>query len=324
MNVLSLHKRLTYLLVLLPVLVLVAGGEMNLVVMSVFAAGFLFSWFWEPPRIEYAAWERRWTWVNGALLVLTVLRLVQMGELDIGPMLDLVLLLTVVKLMQRESTKDYIQILTLSFLLLAAASAYNQGLVFGLMFLLYMVVGTLTLSVKHLREELTQHHRHRLEGFRVEASFIMTVAGLALTIAVFTLVFFLTFPRLGAGFFNTNQRAGVAVSGFGESVELGTVGRVREDRTVIMRVSFPDSPGAPTDDLRWRGTAYDEYDGRTWVRGEYVTSSAIGTSTAFYAYPYRRPDFGDEEGEPIRQEIVLEPLTTNVLFGLPGFSGVSF
>src|SRR5690606_38521503 len=64
--------------------------------------------------------------------------------------------------------------------------------------------------------------------------------------------------------------APVHVAGFGGDVELGQVGLVRDDPTVVMRVVPPGidaaSPPPPQAALRMRGTSFDHYDGRRWSR----------------------------------------------------------
>lgn len=53
-------------------------------------------------------------------------------------------------------------------------------------------------------------------------------------------------------------------SGFSERVDLGTIGSVKQDPQIVMRVELPDRSAVNNDQLYLRGLAYDEYNGRSW------------------------------------------------------------
>jgi transglutaminase-like putative cysteine protease len=324
MNLVALHKRLSYLLVLLPSLILVAGGEMNPLVIALFYAGFVGSWWWEPPRVDLDRWDRVLAGLTVVLLVVTVARLFVLGTIRIDPLVDLVLFLTVIKLFQRKGPRDWVQILALSFLLVTAASAFNEGLVFAAAFVIYTVLGTVTLALKHLLEEATQHEPERLAGFRVEWTFLNTVAGLALLVCLVAGALFLAFPRLGFGFWGNDSASGVMASGFSDEVELGEHGTIREDDTIVMRVTFPDRRGPVNDlELRWRGVAYDHYDGRRWTKSENSGSERqVMSLSSDNIYEFRSEALRNRA--LVRQDIRLMPINTDVLFGLSTVLGVRF
>jgi transglutaminase-like putative cysteine protease len=322
MNILVLHKWLTYLMVLVPFGVLLSGGEMNPLVVAIFGVGVAVSWFRESPRFDPDRGALFWTICTAGLLALTVARVIQ-GGFDIAPLVDLVVLLTVIKLMQRRGPRDYVQIMALSFLLLTAASAYNQGLSFALAFALYLVIGTVTLAVKHLREELSEHHPRKLARFRVEAGFLGTVGALAVLVFLFSILFFLAFPRMGFGLFNQRARSGIAATGFNEQIRLGAHGNIREDSTIVMRASFPGIEGGRFQgDLRWRGISFHHYDGREWSNDMMSGGSGLSDDDSVY-FPLDS-DVDYTSPAVIRQEIYLEPLETEVLFSLPRAVAVRF
>jgi hypothetical protein len=321
MTLLRTHKLLTYLLVLIPFIVLELGGEMSPLVSLGFLVGLVASWFWEPPRVDPERWSRPLMLLAAALFTVTGVRLLGGAGLRIEPFVDLALLLTVLKLLQRRGPGDYAQIMALSFLLLTASSAFNQGLAFGLAYAAYMIVGTITLAVKHLREEIAEHHPTELARYRPEPGLLLTVGGLALVVFAFSLAFFLVFPRVGFGLFNTVGRNGLMTSGFSDTVSLGHHGAIRDDQTVVMRVRFPQGQPAPAE-LRWRGTSFDEYDGTTWRRHDPSRATAYLSMEGLYTDPHGDGSFRPEHA--VVQEIYLEPLDTPVLFGLPNVRAISF
>lgn len=334
MNLLRLHKYLVYLMVLIPVSLLALGQEMNPATLAIFAVGCVFSWFWEPPRADLSKGQWIWTVMTVLVIVVMVARFALAGEFRIEPLLDLVLILTVFKLMQRQGTRDYAQIKVLSFLLLVSGSAFNPGLMFGLSFIVYMVIATVALAVQHLREEMTAYHPKQLERFRVETGFMITVGGLAFVVSIFSVAFFLLFPRVGLGAFDQFGRSPASATGFNEMMELGDHGTIREDSRVIMRVTFPDIDGEPRFETRWRGTSFNHFDGTRWTQegraydsqpawiSEMVYSStddAFDREMSGHPSSQRGPD-----EQPLKQEIYLEPLGSDLLFGMPQPLAVEF
>jgi len=100
-------------------------------------------------------------------------------------------------------------------------------------------------------------------------------------------------PRVGKGFLSFRRDGGQKIAGFGNQVELGGFGVIRDDPTVVVRVTPPRiDEKAPRLSLRLRGTSFDHYDGKRWTR-----SSG------------RRPQATDAE-----YQIVLEHLDEPVVF----------
>ena len=52
--------------------------------------------------------------------------------------------------------------------------------------------------------------------------------------------------------------------GFSETVSLGEIGTLKKDDGVVMHIRL-DEP-RPGQDLRWRGVALDEFNGRAWKK----------------------------------------------------------
>jgi transglutaminase-like putative cysteine protease len=131
------------------------------------------------------------------------------------------------------------------------------------------------------------------------------------------MVLFVALPRLRASAPRGLVLGGaLGESGFAERVELGALGRIRSDRSVVMRVETlegePPGPGA----AYWRGLAFDTFDGRAWSitppDRELVPGSAEG---GVGLGP--EPDHYD-----LVQRIVREPVAAGVLFRVGDPRGV--
>jgi transglutaminase-like putative cysteine protease len=130
---------------------------------------------------------------------------------------------------------------------------------------------------------------------------------------------FLLIPRIGFGLFFKNARSGVHMAGFSDGVELGGHGLIKDDDTVVMRVEVGQPwAGRDAPPLHWRGAAFDEYTRGEWRRSRRAPVTAkrlsIAGGSVTHTLLYDRARAGAPD-RPLRQEIYLEPLGYDVLFG---------
>ncbi len=311
----KLHKNGTYALVTLALLSLWTGGAFAPAIGVGLALALIVSWFWERPRIDPDRFGRWWTALTVCVIGLLVylLGFTSMGVVQVG--VYLILYLTTAKLFQRSRLDDDLQLLALSFLLMAAATAFNEDLLFGLLFALYVLIGVVIFAVYHLRRQLEENARRG--GRRVKnlfgVGYLSLLTAMAVVCFAASVAFFFLFPRLGFGFFAQKSREGLQMSGFSESVDLGSHGTIKTDNTVVMRVQFPE--GRPKQDgpLYWRGISFDHYDGVGWSAAEMRETRSLPPDSASN-YNLRRYSGGPEE--LVRQDIYLEPINSNVIFTL--------
>jgi hypothetical protein len=310
-----MHKLGTYLLVALPFFLLWSGGAFGLGLGVVGLAVMAGSWFWESPRIVPDRFSMLWTALTVFYIGLSVyfLAMTGLGVVRVG--LYLVMFLTGVKLFQRVRLDDYIQLLALSFLLLAASTTFNEDLLFGLFFIFYVVIGVVTFAVYHLRRQLEEAEKRGSRRVRAlfSAQYLYLLTALSLVCFVASVLFFFLFPRLGFGFFAPKNRAAVSTSGFSENVDLGSHGKIKTDNTVVMRVQFPEGRPQMVRPFYWRGITFDHYDGVGW--------SSTMTDRRRQRMPDREGGFklrsAPSDVRLLRQDIYLEPLDSNVIFSLP-------
>jgi len=325
----SLHKLVAYLISGLGLVALSLGGELGVASLGLIALGYGASFFAEGERIGRPGWSRGWTIGVIAFFFVQILR----GLLG-GPILALAMeftaLLQISRLMNRRSARDYQQIAVLAFLHLIAATVLSTELMYAVIFFGFVVVTPWMLAISHLRREIEGNYpgasptegravadvRRVLASRRVVGSrFLVGTAALALPIFVVTAAIFLFFPRVGLGLLTFGRGRSQRVAGFGNSVDLGGFGTIRDDPTVVLRVAPPQgtpTPRPPRLTLRLRGTSFDRYDGRTWTRSP-STVRMLGHMNEVYPlarYPSERRD------RALR--IVLEPLDEPVLFLPPG------
>lgn len=320
-----LHKLVTYLLAGIGLVALSLGSELEDLIVVLIFLGYAASWFAEGPLLRRPAYTSGWTIAVVACLILQVAR----GGLDeptLAMAIEFAAFLQVSRLFNRRGAADYQQVAVLAFLHLIAATVLSTSLGYAAIFLGFVIGTPWMLALSHLRREIEGNYPvaiddpERAESAvgRVLASrrvvgprFLAGIAVLAVPLFLMTLSIFLVVPRVGKGFLTFDRDRGQRVAGFGNQIELGGFGVIRDDPTVVLRVTLDASTRErpPFLALYLRGTSFDRYDGRRWTRspGTANVLARVGNDT----YPLRRlPDAQKDQ----RLRIVLDHLDEPVLF----------
>ncbi len=236
------------------------------------------------------------------------------------------ILLMAVKLFTLRERKDFVHLYAMSLLAVLAAAALTVELWYAAIFVVFLFGTVWTLLLLHLRSEAETAQADRTAAAPTSAGtqpmpgplttrFFWTTNAIAVGAFCLTLVIFFLTPRLGAGFFNKNKTDRIKTSGFSEQVDLGGIGSVKLDPTVVMRVELPDQQGPfpATERLYFRGMAYDHYDGRAWANRLARRHVAGRTAEGLFVLTANGGAPDPESG--LRQEILIEALDTSVLFG---------
>ncbi|MEN9223308.1 MAG: DUF3488 domain-containing protein, partial [Thermostichus sp. BF3_bins_97] len=307
----SVQKVFVYLLVAIAFLALCLGDQaLSPPVIGLCLAAGVCSWFWDPPRIDFARYAPLWMPLTvSVLLSLAALVLFGIVQASDGA-LGLVLYLTGAKLFQRERAADHIQLAVLSLLLMAIATLFNEDVSFGLLFLVYVVVGLVNLTLYHLRLQTEVHPQAASQTRLIDPGFLGILGSLALVAVALSVALFFLFPRVSLGILGQQARSPVMTTGFAEEVSLGGFGTLKTDNTVVMRVEFPEGVPPLVDTLYWRGISFDRYDGLGWSRTlEGSTSIPLNADGVFdLSTSSLIPTAAGLSFFPLEQLIYLEPL----------------
>jgi transglutaminase-like putative cysteine protease len=318
------HRAMTDLLAVLGVLALVTSGELGRTVCAMILVGLALalavpeSWQAKPLLGRVA------TFAPVALLLAQVARL-GWGAPLLQTAVEFAIGLQIVRLATRRGAAQDQQVIVLAWLHLIAGTVLGGGLGYAICLAAFMVVAPGALVLSHLRREVEGNYRQGARdrtGLPVDVprilrsrrvvgrTFLGITCLLSLPIFLFTALVFILFPRVGLSLLLLNRPAAGRLVGFSDHVDLGGVGSLRSDPTIVLRVEVSGSEPNPPQRLTLylRGTALDRYDGRGWNRTNVLRGPVehVGTLVLVERYPLASVD--------AVMKLDLEPIEPTVIF----------
>ncbi len=277
------------------------------------------SWWAEEIRARIPNYRHLWDAITAVFLAYVVLDILILAESIMVALVHLLLFLLTYKLFNQRTPRDFLDSVILTFLMLITSATLTVSFGFLLVFSLYMLLAVWALILFHLKREtdvaFPEHSRDLLAGSGlISTEFLLSSVGLAAGALLLTLAIFIILPRVGRTFLPFRAQLGTMITGFTDRVELGAYGSMQNDPTIVMRINFVGQQSSQDSipDLRWRGMAFDRFDGRTWSLGDSVRTPVRRTRDgAFTVAPHRI-------GSPfVAYEVFLETIGSEAIFGLP-------
>jgi protein-glutamine gamma-glutamyltransferase len=326
------HRVMTDALATLGLLALVTSGELNRWVAAAIVLGLVLA-LMVPERWQDKPVLKHLGIFAPLGLLATQLSRLLLGANVLGLAVEFAAGLQVVRLATRRGAAHDQQVVVLALLHLIAGTVLGGGIAYGLCFLGFLVVAPGALVLSHLRREVEGNYRQGARdrtGLPVDVprilrsrrvigkQFLVFTCLLSVPIFLFTAVLFVMFPRVGLSLLLLNHSRPERMIGFSDKVDLGGVGKLRSDPTIAMRVEPGDLSENPPARLALylRGTAFDQYDGRTWSRSlaQRTPADTLGQSVKIRRFP-----------DPLHDRklgIDLEPIDPPVLFLPPDAIGL--
>ncbi|MBW1760810.1 MAG: DUF3488 domain-containing protein [Deltaproteobacteria bacterium] len=310
------HKLVTYLFAGLGLTALMLGTTFSPIESSFLVVAFVASWFAEAPLLDRAGYTRFWNIAAVVVLLLQIARGLG-GEAMLTIGVQYAAFLQISRLSHRKTAADYQQIAILGFLHLIAGTVLSAGLDYAVVFFGFVVVMPWMLALTHIRKELESQHGAGTPMLRAELdskefatpAFFGGTTLLAVPLFLLTAAMFFAFPRVGFGVLSHLGARTQSVAGFGDAVELGGFGTIRDDPTVVMRVKPANGPHPPQQSIsiRLRGTSFDRYSEGRWSRTQ---SNGVALKRLQEEYIVFRPPLPEDQA----YEIILDPMEEAVLF----------
>jgi protein-glutamine gamma-glutamyltransferase len=222
------------------------------------------------------------------------------------------LFVTVIRLYSATTDRDAAFLAMLSFSGVLASAVFTVDTYFFGFFVAFLVFAVATFVGLELRRgamgaicpPASADPRRERRFYRA-----LTLATLSVALGGVFLgsMLFFFFPRFNAGFLSSASFQTTFMSGFTNSVELGEIGQIKKDSTVVMRVKTGSPVAYPM--LRWRGIALTSFDGHRWTNS--ATKESVYPSSAGWIF------FSSLEGRPavdLHFTVLLQPIATESLF----------
>ncbi|HSS19025.1 MAG TPA: DUF3488 and transglutaminase-like domain-containing protein [Pyrinomonadaceae bacterium] len=335
MNFKTYFQAFSYSTVAIATLVLLLAGGVSLLLALLFWLVMIGAW-----KLEGTKWQLSERTVLIVVIVSMPLFFLDwkyqqlsgdnVGRLGVTALAHLIVFLSVVKLLQVKRDRDWVFLYLISFFEVLLAAGLSFSPVFLITVTLYLLSTLSTIIAFEIQKSkrslvptetrllvapdsrIFKSQRRRTATRNVEAYRLPFVAvGLLMLIFILAVPLFLVAPRSGAAML---ARSGGGLSnlvGFSESVNLGELGELKGNSSVVMHVRLENSQ--PTPLLRWRGVALDEYTGRGWRKS--AEAKRVVEKKSYRGF-FQLGTI--EAGHRLSaQTVFLEPLESSVLFAAP-------
>jgi predicted secreted protein len=231
--------------------------------------------------------------------------------------IHLLLFTSIVRLFSARTLRDHVFLALVSFAMMLAAAILTVDTTFLAFFLVFLVLAVSTFVTLEMRRSAEGAVAPRMDAgapaagrLRRALRWTSVVVALA-ALAVGTGIFFVL-PRYQTGYLGGFQLHAALMSGFDDNVELGQIGRIQQNRAVVMRVRVEGGPEQGAG-LLWRGVALAEFDGRRWFNKPHEPRVLTQDSDGWYGSSVRR--MIDKRFERwIEYSVLLEPVGTTAVF----------
>lgn len=262
-------------------------------------------------RLSPGRWQRSPVLLNVGIVSISALSV--MVSLRGGPatiaLAHFAVMTQGLQLLDARPRKSEFLLVALALFQIILAANLTDSVFFPPMLILFLASTTWTLLVHTLRSEAIEagdpdaSHRNLNAGLARMTLWASSVS-IILALIIFTLL-----PRFRSSILERSGSSIQAVAGFTDQVRLGTIGKIRQDSAVVLRVETLEGTAPDVSEGYWRGLAFDHFDGVNWSVTPTLRSAPGGT-----------PTFGIDLAraiaeQPLVQQIVREPVMGGVLFG---------
>jgi protein-glutamine gamma-glutamyltransferase len=197
---------------------------------------------------------------------------------------------------------DHLQVYFVALLQLIVASELTNSIVFGVIFILFVIVFVAAIVLAHFIKERTTI----ISGIKRPVAYISSLA------LLLTVVFFISIPRTPGGLWGKVHTKSIRTVGFSDKVYFGSFGDIKTDPTVVMRIEIK---GKADSNYYWRGMSLNYFDGISWKDTFGERERVSKKDDRFIIMPFQKDS-------AVVQRIFLEPMDTDVIFGLTDIAAV--
>ena len=231
------------------------------------------------------------------------------GALAIVALAHFAVLAQALQLLDTRARRSEFLLVALAVFQVTIAANLTDSAWYPLLLVAFTVCCVWTLVVHTLRAEALEAGELGAAQRILSVGLWRTTLLASLASVAFSALLFPILPRIRSGaIFARGFGSGIASAGFSDRVELGDIGRIRQDASVALRVETLEGEALAPAQRYWRGLAFDRFDGRRW-------SVSAEPPIPVYGDPEIGVDLGGpRHGERIVQRIAREEMTPGVVF----------
>jgi transglutaminase-like putative cysteine protease len=317
-----------YLLVLTGFGTLASTGGLDLPTVAIVGLALAIRGFQLLMRRQFVIPERWTTILTLIYIFIYIVDYFFLSRSFLGATVHLVLFAMVVRLFSLQRPRDHYMLAVLSFLMVLAAAVLTVGSAFLIAFAAFLLMAVVTFVLMEMRHSVESQPIHSQTHAQINSSDPRSIApakrmaygllaiapALMLTIMAGGFLIFFLLPRVSSRYLTAYIPTSDVSTGFADRVQLGRIGQIQQSSAVVMHIAIDDDlQGAY--DLKWRGIALSNFDGRTWSNSfEQTRVPPLGSGI------YRLAPFMNASrnaallGRSIRYSVMMEPIGTNVFF----------
>lgn len=218
-----------------------------------------------------------------------------------------------------SNDRDALFLGMLSFAAILASAILTVDTLFLILFFAFLLFGVATFIGMELRRGAAgavapSANVHLEKDRRLNRALSLAALSVAAGAILLGGVLFFFFPRFSAGYLGRVSFSPSLMTGFTDNVELGQIGQIKQNTTVVMRVQTGKPIGYNL--LRWRGIALTKFDGKRWSSTA-NNPQQLRPSPNGWIYTPQPEQQTDPSGQEIRYTVFLEPIATDAIF-VPG------
>jgi transglutaminase-like putative cysteine protease len=176
----------------------------------------------------------------------------------------LVCFLAVIKILTAQTNRDYVYTAVIALMELVAAAMLSNSLTFFIYLAIYLFCATAAFMSAEMRRAIGKKAAiagSPQVGPRLAVLTVFVTGG----ILALTVVLFVALPRTANAAFRRLRPAGYHLTGFSSEVTLGQLGAIEKDSSPVMHVKPYWRTAGLVNDLKWRGAALSNFDGKRWA-----------------------------------------------------------
>ena len=232
--------------------------------------------------------------------------------------IHLLLYATFVRLYSARTNRDYAFLTVLAVASMLASAILTVETSFLVALVVFLALAVSTFVALEIRRSATGAVSPFVEtdspaAKRLQRALGLTSGLVAAGVFVAGGVLFFIIPRVTTGYLSGLNLQPSLMTGFTDNVELGTIGRIDKNPTVVLRIKVDGDP-ARAQNVHWRGVALTNFDGRRWFtprREQNVVFPQGGQFRLGPTNPF------ENELQELHYTVLMEPIASDAIFVAP-------